>query len=220
MTIVDGSGQIRKRELTMMRCNEKGEDKAFCGDQKYYIYFHRPVDVSKMAFLVHKHVEKDDDRWLFLPALNMIKRISAADKRTSFVGSNFYYEDISGRSITADNHELLETDENFYILKHTPKKTDSVEFYYYKSWIHKNTFLVIQLMFYDKQGKEYRVYKAEDYQKIDGYDTITKATMTDLRTNGHTTMELSKVEYDLDLDESLFSERYLKRPPYKYLLGK
>ena len=117
MTITDNQGREREREFTILRWDQPGDK----GDQKFYIYFQRPADVNKMVFMVWKHVDKDDDRWLYLPALDLVKRISATEKRTSFVGSDFFYEDVSGRNLDEDTHELVETSKNFYVLKNTPK---------------------------------------------------------------------------------------------------
>jgi hypothetical protein len=181
------------------------------------VYFHRPADVNKMAFLVHKHVGDDDDRWLYLPALSLVKRISSADKRTSFVGSHYYYEDVSGRGTKEDTHELVETTDEYYVVKSTPKDSTYVEFAYFKTWIHKNTFLVIQTSYYDADDKEYRQYKAENYEEIQGYHTINRARMSDLQSGGHTFIDYTNVEYDVGVEEDIFTERYLKRPPYKYL---
>ena len=151
MTIVDAKGQKRSREMTILRRDEpdpakkdaKGDE--HCGDQKYYVYFHLPADVNKMAFLVHKKVKGEDERYLYLPALDLVKRISSADKRTSFVGSHFFYEDVSGRNINDDKHELdkEKTSKTYYVLKNTPKDPKSVEFAYYEMWIHRATFMVI-----------------------------------------------------------------------------
>jgi len=58
MTLTDASGGVRQRSFTILRMNVEGED------QKFYVYFREPADVSKMAYLVWKHVGGDDDRWL------------------------------------------------------------------------------------------------------------------------------------------------------------
>ena len=77
------------------------------GEQRYFIFFHRPPDVRDMAFLVWKYPGRDDDRWLYVPALKLVRRIAASDKHTSFVGSDFSYEDVSGREPEDDTHKLL-----------------------------------------------------------------------------------------------------------------
>jgi hypothetical protein len=223
MTIVDDQGRTRGREFTILRRDEpapddgSGEPDTFTGEQKFYVYFDRPADVNKMAFLVWKHLDRDDDRWLYLPALDLVKRIAAGDKRTSFVGSHFYYEDVSGRNINDDVHELVETTDNYYVLKNTPKNPGSVEFSHFTMWIHKTTFVVVKTEYHDKQGKKYRMYEAKGVETIEGYPTVTKSRMTDLRSGGYTDLAYSDVKYDLGIPEDIFTERYLRRAPRSYL---
>ena len=102
MKLINKDGQERVRELTMLRKNlgEPG------GEQKYFMYFFQPADVKDMSFMTYKYPAKDDDRWLFIPAINMVKRIAAQDKRSSFVGSDFTYEDVSGRDLEDDTHAV------------------------------------------------------------------------------------------------------------------
>jgi outer membrane lipoprotein-sorting protein len=113
-----------------------------------------------MVFMVHKKLSGDDDRWLYLPALDLVKRIAASDKRTSFVGSDYFYEDVSGRSIDADTHQLLKTTDNYYVVRNTPKDAGSVEFAHYDMYIHKQTFLPVQIEFFDGAGQKYRIARA------------------------------------------------------------
>jgi len=228
MTIVDAQKRKRLREMTILRWDapapgKKAEgqvakkDEKFAGEQKFYVYFHKPADVNRMAFLVHKHLGKDDDRWLYLPKIDLVKRIAGSEKRTSFVGSNFFYEDVSGRDLTDDKHELVQSTSKYYVLKNTPKDAGKVEFAYHKTWIHKKTSLVIKSEYYDRNGKPYRRYQAGAVKQIQGYWTVTKARMTDLRTGRYTDAEYSDVKYDLGLTEDTFTERYLRRPPKEHV---
>jgi len=214
MKITDKQGRERTRSFTILRKDiDDKNDKA----QRMYVFFHKPSDVNKTVFLVWKNVEKDDNRWLYLPALDLVKRISASDKRTSFVGSNFFYEDVSGRDPSEDKHEITKETDTYYIIKSTPKNPDLVEFSYYKNWIHKSSFIPVKTIYYDKQGKEYRIYEAKKVEKVNKYPTVTESKMTDLKRNSSTTMYYSKVEYDINLPENIFFERYLRAPPMKYL---
>ncbi len=221
MTIVDNQGRERNREFTILRRDEVGEggpdDDQYTGDQKFYVYFKRPADVYKMVFMVWKHLGRDDDRWLYLPALDLVKRIAAADKRTSFVGSHFFYEDVSGRSIDLDTHVLEETTDHYYVLLNTPKEPENVEFKYYRMWIHKDTFIPVKIDYYDKNENKYRVYEALNVEEIEGYKTVTRSRMTDLQAGGNTLLDYSNVDYNQGLPEDLFTERYLRRPPRSYL---
>lgn len=221
MTITDAQNRERTREFTILRKDipetDSLENDAYLGDQKLYVYFHRPSDVNKMVFMVWKHPGKDDDRWLYLPALDLVKRIAATDKRTSFVGSDFLYEDVSGRNLADDKHELIGTDENYYIIKNTPVDPASVEFSHYIMHIHKGTFLPVQTEYFDKKGNKYKTYTALNVETIQGYPTIIKSEAKNLQSGSKTVMEYSKVAYDTGLPEDIFSERYLRKAPKKYL---
>ena len=221
MSITDKQGRERERRFTILRRDVSNSDdiagEAYNGDQQFYVFFQRPADVNKMAFLVWKHLDRDDDRWLYLPALDLVKRIAASDQRTSFVGSDYFYEDVSGRDINADSHELVETTDNYYVLKHTPKDPDSVEFSHYVMYVHKTSFIPVQTEYFDKNGEKYRVATALGVDNIDGYPTVTKASMEDLRSGSKTLTTYSSVTYNVDLPEEIFSERYLRRAPVKYL---
>lgn len=214
MVISDTQGRTRTRSFTILR---KDIDDANDGTQKFYVYFTKPADVNKTAFMVWKNIGKDDDRWLYLPALDLVKRIAASDKRTSFVGSHFFYEDVSGRNPADDTHELIEDKDPYYVIKSTPKDASVVEFSYYKNWIHKATFLPVKTEFYDKSGKVYRTYEATKVETIEGHPTVTASKMSDTSIGGSTVMTYSNVKYDVGLGEDLFTERYLRNPPRKEL---
>ncbi len=221
MTIFDSQGRTRERRLTILRWDQPdpkgtgGDD--YCGGQKIYAYFDRPADVNRTVFMVWKNLDRDDDRWMYLPALDLVKRISSTDKRTSFVGSHFYYEDVSGRNINDDTHELTKTTSDYYVLKNTPKNPDLVEFAYYEMWIHKQSFTVVKIEYYDKENKKYRTYEALKVDNIQGFPTVTRAKMTDLKAGGYTILEYSDVKYNIGVTEDIFTERYLKKPPREFL---
>ncbi|MBW2368084.1 MAG: outer membrane lipoprotein-sorting protein [Deltaproteobacteria bacterium] len=208
MTISDSQGRTRNREFVILR-----RDVVDGGAQTFYVYFKKPSDVRKMVFMVHKHIDKDDDRWLYLPALDLVKRIASSDKRTSFVGSHFFYEDVSGRSIEADNHELIEVTDTHYVIKNTPKDSDSVEFSSYTIWIDKETFIPERAVYLNKQGQEYRMVEALAVDNFQGIPTVMKSRARDLASGGETVSEFSDIHYNLGLEEKLFTERYLRRAP-------
>lgn len=218
MTITDEQGRERNRQFTILRLDAQSDDSPDqSGEQYYYVYFHRPADVNKTVFMVWKHIGRDDDRWLYLPALDLVKRIAASDERTSFVGSHFFYEDVSGRGTEEDSHKLLETTDTYYVLENVPKNPDQVAFSSYTMWIHRDTFLPVKIEYFDRNNKSYRVYQALEVREIEGYQTVTRASMADERIGGKTVMSYERVDYDIDLPQDIFSERYLRQPPRKYL---
>jgi len=208
MTITDSQGRQRTREFNILR-----RDSADGGEQQFYVYFKRPSDVRNMVFMVHKHIDRDDDRWLYLPALSLVKRIAASDNRTSFVGSHFYYEDVSGRPPLADTHELIEENDTYYVIKNTPRAPDSVEFSSYTVWVNKSNFMPMRAEYSNKTGQKYRLVEALEVKTIQGFPTVVKSRVADLLDGGETISEFSNITYNIGLDEDIFTERYLHRPP-------
>lgn len=216
MKLITAKGKERIREMTMLRKNFGPTG----GEQKYFIYFHRPTDVKKMTFMVYKYPGKDDDRWLFVPAINMTKRIAASDKTSSFVGSDFTYENISGRDIEDDTHALEKEEQingkEVYVVKSTPKAAD-VNYSYKLSWIDKEYFLPRKEEYYDLKGKLMKVFTAEKIENIKEIPTVMKRTMENVQSGHRTEVSLMRINYNLGIEDSLFSERYLKRPQKKWI---
>ncbi|MDD5556628.1 MAG: outer membrane lipoprotein-sorting protein [bacterium] len=212
MTITDGRGRTRERRMTILRRNV-----AEGGDQKFYVHFQRPADVRGMAYLVWKHVGRDDDRWLYQPALDLVKRIAAGDKRTSFVGSDFLYEDVSGRGPEEDVHELLRTEGEAYVIRSTPREPRGVEFARYDVWIDRATFMPMRAEYFDRAGKKYRVVEALEVREIGGHPTVVRSKANNLESGGHTVSVFSDVAYGVGLPDDIFTERYLRRAPTKWL---
>jgi outer membrane lipoprotein-sorting protein len=213
MTITDAQGRTRVKEFIIIRKNIGAED----GDQDFYVYFAMPPDERGTVFMVHKLIESaDDDRWLYLPALDVVKRIAASDKRTSFVGSDYYYEDVSGRKIADDDHELVSSEDPYYVIKCTPKDPKAVEFDSYTAWIDKKFFVPVQMK-YEKNGKVYRQMTVLAVEDIQGFKTIMRQQMEDLAAGTKTVLEYPEVKYNIGIPEDIFTERYLRNAPMEYL---
>jgi outer membrane lipoprotein-sorting protein len=218
MKITDKSGNVRSRQFNILRKNDLPG-----GDQKYFVYFLQPPDVRRMVFMVHKHtaLDKDDDRWLYLPSLDLVNRIAASDKRTSFVGSDFLYEDVSGRGLEEDIHELTETTDEFFIVKNTPRNPASVEFKYFTVAIDRKTYMPMKMEFFDKNDVLYRTIESQKVEPIKAkegdkdveYITVTQSVVKDLKSGSTTEMTFSNVQYNIGIGDEIFTERYLRRPP-------
>lgn len=213
MLIVDKQGRKQIRQFGLLRRNvEQG------GDQQFLLVFSRPSDVARTSFLVDKHPGMDDDRWLYLPGLDLLKRIAAGDKRTSFVGSTFFYEDISGRDIHADNYTMLNQDEARWLIEATPKNASSVEFSRYQISIDKSTMLPIKAEYFDAGNELYRRLSVRKTKVVQGIPTVVEMKAENLRDGSYSINQMRRVEYNLGLPAEIFSERSLRQPPKKWFM--
>ena len=105
-------GKTRKRMREIRRFQvyyKEGELKS-----KSLIRFLKPAEVKGTSLLMWEYRGgKDDDQWLYLPAMQKVKRIVAREKSSEFMGSDFTYEDMGGRNIDEDSYKLLEEEELF-----------------------------------------------------------------------------------------------------------
>jgi hypothetical protein len=216
MRIVDSKGKERIRRFTMFRLDE-----ADGGDQKYYTYFKEPSDVRRMTFMVHKAADGQDKRWLYVPAVDLIKPISADDKNSSFVGSDFSYEDVSGRLWTEDTHQLLREEQvgerTAWVIESVPKDEDYDGFARRVSFIDQITYLPLREEYYDEDGELIRVFTAEQIEEADGIPTITERKMQDVEKERYTVVAFDGIEYNVGIESDVFTERYLKNPPRQYI---
>ncbi len=216
MKLISKNDKERIRELTMLRLNQDEGD-----EQKYYMYFHRPADVRQMTFLVWKYPDKNDDRWLYIPSIKLVRRIAANDKNSSFVGSDFTYEGISGREVSEDTHTLkgeeVLNDKSVYVVESLPKEEKSAYYSRKVSWIHIENFLPLKEEYYDKRGDLYKTFTADKIELVEGIATILQRTMVNAQSGHRTVVTFEAVSYDVGLEDSIFSERYLRNPPREWI---
>ncbi len=214
MTITDKNGKTRERDFTILR-----KDFAEGGEQRYFVYFYEPNDVRRTTFMAWKNPDGDDARWIYVPALDLVKQLSANDKKSSFVGSDFAYEDVSGRHWSDDTHKFLREEEKdgyqTWVIESTPKQSD----YFARklTWIDKGTKLIVREEYYDSRGELLKVLEVGKIETVDGHPTAVERTMTTPRKDNRTEIVFSDVKYDQGIKADIFSERYLKSPPREYI---
>jgi hypothetical protein len=205
--------------MTMLR-----RDDTEGGDQKYFIYFHEPGDVRRMTFMVWKDPQEEDERWIFVPAVDLVRRIAADDSRSSFVGSDFTYEDVSGRDVRSDEHTMAGEerlgDRDCYVIASVPN--GPADYTRKVSWIDKANFLPLKEEYDDAQADLFRVFTADEVMPVPGaagrtFPTVTRRTMENVKTGHRTEVHFESIEYDLGLEDGDFSERRMRQPPSAWI---
>lgn len=203
--------QTRKRKLAVYRLDKGG------GERWSLMRFSTPADVEDTGLLTLDHPGDNSDQWLYLPALDRVRRISSSRKGGRFVGSDFFYEDLRDREPDMDKHRLAGKGKvgkvQCDILVSTPVDPDSSTYSKRVSWIHRRTLTPLRVDFYKKgTRKPVKRLLARRLKKIQGYWTVLQSTMYDLKTGHRTQLATSRIKFDQGIPESLFSRRGLSDP--------
>ncbi len=212
MTLVDQAKNSSKRVMHSISMENKEND-GINGD-KSLIEFKTPLDVKGTKFLSHEKINKNNNQWLYLPALKRVKRITSKNKSGSFMGSEFSYEDISSRDLSKytyskDYKESKLDGIDVYIYERYPKDKDSA---YSKQvlYVDKNKFLLYKAQFYDRKKELLKTGIYSGYKKFGNTYRLKKIIMTNHQNKKSTALKYLKDEIHLNLNSKLFSKRYLK----------
>ncbi len=215
MVLVDKRGNERVRELRSLS-RDVGED------EQTIMFFLAPADVKDTGFLTYDYddPDRDDDQWLYLPALKKTKRIAGGDKSGSFMGSDFTYADLASRPLDRYQYTLMkETDVAgvpVWQVESIPNEKESDETGYTKSivFVRQDNHMVIRSVNWVKKGKKLKYFEVKKLEQIDGIWVATELTMTTRKgkaTVHRTRLEMSNVRFDQDHDEQLFTVRQLEK---------
>lgn len=209
MAIVSSSGQQTIREFTYSSLEETGSE-----GQKSMIKITAPSDMAGIGLLSYQNIGREDDQWLYMPAMKKTKRISGSSQSGNFLGSDITYEDLSPWAIDDYDFKFVKSeacgDATCSVVEMTPKK----ESQYSKNvaWVRMDNYRTTKMDLFDKKGNHFKTVLFENYQKINGkYWKPYKITMKDLSKNRYTTMDFSKIEVGKGLKAADFTTNVLER---------
>jgi hypothetical protein len=216
MILIDKNGGQRKRTMRSFGM-DKGED------NWSIMFFLDPADVKDTGFLTYDYddTEKDDDQWLYLPALKKTKRIASGDKSGAFMGSDFTYADMTERNLDRYDYKLLQEDElnghMVWVVEAVPNTPDEIkETGYTKQvvFVRQDNYVVVRAKSWVKKGSRNKYFDVKKLELIEGIWTPTELHMTTKKgkkTLHKTILVNNNVQYNQDLDEDSFSVRRLEQ---------
>lgn len=210
MILNDAVGGKSEREMKV-----KSLEGAQAGGDKMLIVFESPKDQKGSSLLTYQHEERDDDQWLYLPALKRVKKIASNNKTGPFMGSEFSFEDMAGQQLNENTYKWLRDEtyegQDCYVVESYPKDENSG---YTKivSWLDKKHYRILKADFYDRKSAHQKTLKAKDYSLyLEKYWRPTTVEMVNLQTGKSTLLITSKLEFKTGLDQGDFSQNSLQR---------
>ena len=210
MILIDSYGTrvSRKMKGTSME-GENGEDRAITE-------FLSPADVKGTKLLTHSHKGEDDDQWLYLPAMKRKKRISGGARSSSFMGSEFSYEDLGSQDIEKFNFkwiadEPLKGGQAWRVERKSKKRSG-----YSKQvmLVHQEYLSPVIIEYYDRRGGLLKVAEFKEWQKMQvGEKSFWKSGFVhvkNVQTKKESIFKWEKRELGKKLESNLFSPGALR----------
>lgn len=220
MVLIDRRERQRTRKLRIY-------SKDYGRDSRQLSQFESPVDIRGTSYLNYDwdDPDRDDDSWLYLPALQRVRRIASSDTSDSFLGSDFTYADINGIEISWYDFRFINESEDVdgfdtWVIEATPKpefkdKAENATGYSrLQSWIRKDNFVQVRGQAWELRGNRIKYFTSSEIEEIDDIWTIGRLQAITTR-NGRqehaSVLQLNNVVYNQDVDENLFTTETMQR---------
>jgi len=210
MKLINKRNRIRKREV-------KSYSMDIGKDKKTIMFFQYPGDVKGTGFLTwdYDKIGKDDDKWLYLPAMKKTRRISGSSaKKDYFMGTDFTYDDMGSRSVDEDTHKLIGEEtidgHDCWVVESISKDKQDI-FSKKMTWIRQDCLIALKVEYYDKLGKLHRKLLLSAIKKVDGFWLAHKLHMSNVQTMHQTEIIISHPKFNIDVNEESFTVSNLER---------
>ncbi len=218
MILIDKHGKKRIRKLHMFG-KDKGED------ELSLMFFVNPADVKDTGFLTHdfNDPEKDDDQFLYLPALHKTKRIASSDKSGSFMGSDLNYSDMTDRDLQDYDYVFYKQKEmevkghKVWCIFSIPRSKEIIKETGYKknlAFIRQDNYVVIRTVGWEDKGGYQKFMEVKQLEEIDGIWTALEMYVKRKKgkqTVHQTILKFSDIKYNQEIDFDIFTIRRLEK---------
>lgn len=217
-----------KIELTDRRGVTRVEETI--GYRKYYdeqkrtvIFYTDPTNVRGTSFLTFDYFDeaKDDDQWLYLPALRRVRRISSSDRGDYFLGTDLTYEDIKKEGKydlaeyeakligekEADGIKLVEVE----LIPKTKELQKELGYSRLVAHIDPEIWMSRKVEYWDTNGNPLKTLSNNNIIKIDSYWTVMEMVVENIKTNHKTKLSFSDVDYKSEIRDDMFSQQQMRR---------
>ena len=219
MILIDKRGKERVRKIATFN-KDKGED------TYRLMFFLHPADVKDTAFLTYDYDDpkKDDDQWLYLPALRKTKRIATSDKSGSFMGSDLNYSDMTSPDLEDYDFSFYEKGKEaevrgkkVWVIWSVPRAKNVIDETGYKKsllFVRPDIDMVVRAIRWVKDGGYLKYADMRKLQQIDGIWVATDTLVTKKqgkKTVHKTILTLDNVKFNQNLDYDLFTIRRMEK---------
>jgi outer membrane lipoprotein-sorting protein len=216
LRIYDAKGRERVRQTSMAsKLFENG------ATEKRIIRFLSPAEVKGTGMLIYDYDERNDDMWIYMPAIRKTRRIISNEKSKSFMGSEFSNADMSAPSLEDFDYTVTGSGASggtdCWIVEVIPVNEDIMDRMGYDrqlAWIGKQDFVLRKAEYYDEDDELFKQMISSDVRQIDpsGKKYIaTRMEMSNIQNGRKSVMTIDEIQYNPNVKEEYFTLTYLER---------
>lgn len=185
------------------------------GASRSLLIFRWPGDIRNTALLTHAYTGQSDDQWLFLPALERVRRISGSGRSGSFVGSEFAFEDMVDQEVDKFDH-LWIADERLggrgmcHVIDRFP--TTNSGYSRQRIWLDQQELRLQQVHYFDRRGAHLKTLDITGYRRYaNRFWRASRMEMDNHLTGASTVLNWGDYVFDQGLREAAFTVNALRR---------
>ena len=209
MSLIAEGREARERSMVLYRAS------ATDGEVSTLIRFTEPADIAGTGLLTLDAADGESNQWIYLPAMQRVRRVDSNRKGGRFVNSDYYFEDLRDRKPTMDTHRVIgqETIAGVAceVLESVPVEAGNSVYLRRVSWIDPVSLLPLRVDFFEKDAEQpSKRLEVVVRDQVQGYWTVMDSTLSDLRSGHRTRLVVERIAYDRGLPARLFSSKALE----------
>ena len=203
--IQDSHGDLRERRLNIRSMQENDLNRAL-------VRVLAPAEVAGQSYLFLENDGRDDDIWIYLPALDdEPRRIAGSQKNQSFMGTNVTYSDLESRDIR-DSEYTRHPDEEIagfpvYVIDAVAEDS---EYSSVRMWIRQSDYIPLRMRFFGDGGTVEKTLFTEQVDTQQGRTYVRRMTMRD-REDSASTFVVEAIDFEAEVSDSEFTVVNLTR---------
>ena len=211
LTLVSANGGTKVRVFRMAsRRNDEGENDMI-------MFMESPADMRGNGFLMLGHLGRDDERYIYVPALRRVNKIVGSGRGGAFMSSDFSIDDIGRPDIDEWTWTFGGTGEvgghACRIVEATPvsdkvaRETGYTKVVWYVDEALKTSRAAD---YFDKQGVHFKRMEVSQIEELNGVPFATDMAMEDLGTGHSSRMTMEDLDIDSGVEPGWFTHRTLQ----------
>jgi outer membrane lipoprotein-sorting protein len=189
-----------------MRAWAKGEDYSL-------ILITAPARDQGTTFL-----KRYSEIWNYVPNIDRTIKMPPSMMAQSWMGSDFTNDDLVRESSTVDDyeHRILREEEyrgyDTWVLELIPKPDTPIVWGKVLIWVDKTDYMQLRAEHYDQRDELANTLEFTDIRELGDRIIPTRMTLTPAdKPDQHTILQYQNIEFNIDIDESFFTQANMRR---------